>query len=74
VEASSSVRPASSSARVRRITVNTAISATSDVPTAVTRQAEMAPTEEPVIGPVMARNAGLPAMLWASAARSAASG
>ena len=73
-EASSSVRPASSSARVRRITVKIAIRPTRDVPTAPTRQAEMAPTEVPVIGPVMARNAGFAEMLWASAARSACSG
>lgn len=54
--------------------MKTAISATSDVPIALIRHAEMAPTEVPVIGPVIARKAGLPAMLWASAARSASCG
>ena len=73
-EASSSARPDSSSALVRRTTVSNAISATIRPARTPTRQAVTPPMEVTVMGPVSARNDGLAEMDTASRVRSASAG
>ena len=71
---SSSVRPVSSSARVRRITVKIAINPIMVAASTPIRHAVIPPTEVDPIGPSIARNAGFAVIDAASAARSAWSG